>query len=472
MRRRRHRVDVNRGTDGRRTATQRGTRASAVGGDLRRQFCEGDINRHVEDACPAELHSVVDVVSRRDDFSAATVATLARRAGHRCSRPDCRASTSGPSDDPLASVNLGVAGHITAAAPGGPRYDGSLSRDQRRHIENGIWLCQRDARLVDSDNGRFSVEELSAWKLAAERAARRELGLPAGPGGRVAILERTLRGHSHYVWDVIVTGDGRRAISASNDGTAGLWDLRTGQRLCTYVGARAEVCSIALSPGGERVAGGCLNGDVLVWRLHSPEPEVTLSHGTPDAKVAWPGSGLLTAGADGCLRRWTDDLEVDAECTAHSAPVLKVTALGDGRIATASEDGTVRVWSSDLDRLTGELRGHSGHVNSVALAEAGGFAVTGSQDCTVRVWALDTCAPLRTLEGHCDQVWRVAVDAAERWIASGAGDDTVLLWDLAEGQPIDELRHDDCVAAVAFSPDSTRLVVGCDDALLYVYRLG
>jgi len=68
-------------------------------------------------------------------------------------------------------------------------------------------------------------------------------------------------------------------------------------------------------------------------------------------------------------------------------------------------------------------------------------------------------------------VWRVAVDAESRWIASGSGDNTVCIWDAQGGRLLEELPHPDCVAAVAFSPDTRRLVVGCDDSKLYVYRL-
>jgi hypothetical protein len=69
-------------------------------------------------------------------------------------------------------LNIGVAAHITASAPGGPRFDASLTREERRHVNNGIWLCQVCAKLVDNDPARFSVELLQKWKRQAEDAAR------------------------------------------------------------------------------------------------------------------------------------------------------------------------------------------------------------------------------------------------------------------------------------------------------------
>jgi hypothetical protein len=88
---------------------------------------------------------------RRDDFRSPVGAALAERSGYLCAT--CRAVTIGPSSDsPLSVTNLGVAAHITTAAPRGPRFDSSLTSEQHRAIENGIWLCQTDAKRIDSDS--------------------------------------------------------------------------------------------------------------------------------------------------------------------------------------------------------------------------------------------------------------------------------------------------------------------------------
>jgi hypothetical protein len=73
--------------------------------------------------------------------------------------------------DPNKSINVGFAAHITAAAEGGCRYDPSLTNQQRQDIENGIWLCGTCAKLIDSDEARYTVEVLRKWKRSAEEDA-------------------------------------------------------------------------------------------------------------------------------------------------------------------------------------------------------------------------------------------------------------------------------------------------------------
>jgi hypothetical protein len=111
----------------------------------------------------------------RDDFTQRTKETLAKRVGCRCSNPECRALTTGPHSDGAKAVCLGVAAHITAASPGGPRYNESLSTEQRKSADNGIWLCQMCGKLVDDDVPVFSVDILHDWKNQSEDLTAGEL---------------------------------------------------------------------------------------------------------------------------------------------------------------------------------------------------------------------------------------------------------------------------------------------------------
>lgn len=111
----------------------------------------------------------------RDDFTINNKEILAKRVGYRCSNPVCRQLTTGPQEDPQKTINVGVAAHISAASPGGPRYNVSLNTEQRRSLNNGIWLCQKCAKLVDNDETRYTYDLLCQWKIQAEDIARSEI---------------------------------------------------------------------------------------------------------------------------------------------------------------------------------------------------------------------------------------------------------------------------------------------------------
>lgn len=117
----------------------------------------------------------------RDDFTEETKRNLAARTNHTCSNPDCRAPTSGPQSISPKAINVGVAGHITAAASGGPRYDPALTPEQRCHQDNGIWLCQNCGKLVDNDERKYDATLLRTWKTTAEHRALNFIGKTAQP---------------------------------------------------------------------------------------------------------------------------------------------------------------------------------------------------------------------------------------------------------------------------------------------------
>ena len=121
----------------------------------------------------------------RDDFSRTTKDLIARRVGYRCSNPDCQRPTMGPQANPLKTINIGVAAHLTAASGGGSRFDASLTGEQRRSPDNGIWLCETCAKLIDTDVTLFPIEILRLWRLSAEQRALVDLLHPPG----LAVIE-------------------------------------------------------------------------------------------------------------------------------------------------------------------------------------------------------------------------------------------------------------------------------------------
>jgi hypothetical protein len=138
----------------------------------------------------------------RDDFTEDVKRILAARAAAVCSNPDCRAPTTGPQDDPAKAVNVGVAAHITSAAASGPRFNPSLSPEERRHFDNGIWLCQNCAKIVDNDVARFPEVFLRAWKTDAENRARNSIGKTA-PERAESESQRKARGIHPWIGKAI-----------------------------------------------------------------------------------------------------------------------------------------------------------------------------------------------------------------------------------------------------------------------------
>lgn len=102
----------------------------------------------------------------RHEFSASTKDLVAKRAAFICSNPDCKAFTVSPSDaDESKLIYIGRVAHMSAASPGGPRFDASLSLEQRASSENAIFLCPSCADMIDKNGGAdHPIKLLLLWK--------------------------------------------------------------------------------------------------------------------------------------------------------------------------------------------------------------------------------------------------------------------------------------------------------------------
>ena len=111
----------------------------------------------------------------RINFTEKIKNTISRRAGFKCSNPQCRKLTVGSHNDQNKSTLVGVAAHISAASPGGPRYDETLSVAERSSINNSIWLCGNCSILIDKDPKKFPKESLLIWRQEIEAETALEL---------------------------------------------------------------------------------------------------------------------------------------------------------------------------------------------------------------------------------------------------------------------------------------------------------
>ena len=84
---------------------------------------------------------------------------------------------------------------------------------------------------------------------------------------------RRFDGHQNAVLSVAFAPDGRRAVSASFDGTIRIWDLETGVERHRYHGHGSAVHAAVFTPDGTQVlSGGWDNRLPVVVRLEDKGP--------------------------------------------------------------------------------------------------------------------------------------------------------------------------------------------------------
>jgi len=75
--------------------------------------------------------------------------------------------------------------------------------------------------------------------------------------------------HDHVVAGIALDDEGRRLATTSNDGTIGLWDLATRQKLGSYGKSSMGYVSVSFSRDGKRLASFSREGQVKLWDIAS-----------------------------------------------------------------------------------------------------------------------------------------------------------------------------------------------------------
>jgi WD40 repeat protein len=229
--------------------------------------------------------------------------------------------------------------------------------------------------------------------------------------------------------------------------------------------------------GGARVA--ALVGEAAGWdgggrawlrpvRPNFPPPggacEAVLDgHTEGVTSVTALGDGrLASASSDKMVRVWDASSGICLRVLeGHTGCVNSVTALGDGRLASASDDKTVLVWDASSGFCLRVLEGHTRHVNSVTAVGDGRLA-SASSDKTVRLWNASSGVCLRVLEGHTKRVNSVTALSDGR-LATASSDMTVRVWGASSGVCLRVLEgHTEWVNSVTALGDGRLASASCD----------
>lgn len=95
-------------------------------------------------------------------ISSKVIKELYEKSGNKCAFPNCRCELF------YDETNMGEICHIEGLKPESVRYNPALSDNQRNSIENLILLCPSHHKLIDSQNSKYTVEQLKQMKASHE----------------------------------------------------------------------------------------------------------------------------------------------------------------------------------------------------------------------------------------------------------------------------------------------------------------
>ena len=161
----------------------------------------------------------------------------------------------------------------------------------------------------------------------------------------------------------------------------------------------------------------------------------------------------------------------------HQGPIFSVAVNPAGsQLFTASGDKSIKVFDVSNGNVVRTLVGHAGTVKAMALTKDGNKVVSGSDDKTFRVWNAGDGKPLLTIPNLAASVDAVAAAANNTMAAAGLANGTVKIFNIAitdaeKAELASYQTANAAVGALAFTPDSARLLAGAADKNVAVWPL-
>jgi len=284
--------------------------------------------------------------------------------------------------------DLGVpfnAGCGTMDKPGrvdfAPSSDGSwiafLDGDERVSILD-LATGELVAEALEEGDERFRIRRLRrarAVRVSDLRGSQAHARISRGPAPRHLVADSARAWvqphHSGYVFEIVLSGDGKSALAVSEDATATLWDISGRALKRTLIGHDGRVCKGAFSADGSMVVTASLDGTARAWDvrygarlavMRADRGEVT------DAYFSRDDRWIVTHHLDG--RRidiWPVDWQPRLVLQAPGGGIFdSVRFSSDGRSLITGSDEGYRRWDARTGRPQGEMPAQAEQPSSVA----------------------------------------------------------------------------------------------------------
>ncbi|MCC7375190.1 MAG: protein kinase [Verrucomicrobiales bacterium] len=323
--------------------------------------------------------------------------------------------------------------------------------------------------------------------------------------------------HGAAVNSISVSADGRRVLTAADDGMARVWDLRLG-RVLTVLAHPAKVTRAEFAADERLILTSCPDGSNRLWDSldskvvlefpRAPEPRALPAWSRDRTRVALPDS-------ERSFRVW--DLAQRRPLGSSLAVPARVALAAFGRspdlLAIGSVDGNVSVWTVEDSRPMAPSLNVAGEPKRMEFSPDGEtLAVAAHHSMTL--WDTRSWRPRAVFRTQANEVFAMAFspdgsslmgagygEAVRSWdvisgkaviqaipleqpfsclrfspdskqLATGSHSGVVRLWDARTGTALSKpFEHDGPVTDIAFTPDGRLLVTGSQDGTAQVWEI-
>ncbi|MFL6585077.1 MAG: hypothetical protein ACJ8KU_11240 [Chthoniobacterales bacterium] len=283
--------------------------------------------------------------------------------------------------------------------------------------------------------------------------------------------------HSKAITGLVFAPDGQSLASASADGTARVWDVKTDKPRDFVVKHKAPLTAVDIDRLGVALLTTSKDGVAKMSNVKDGKPsmpDLNCGAGILDAHFGASGIFFSTTLTDHTVRIWESQTGKPAEGVIRTDDGIVSSDWGPAGISmvTASAGPLANIWRVRTGQRISEGMLHQSPVRIAAYGPNVRRIATGCADGTVRIWRVDVGAAsqaIPTIRTH-NAAARTAIYSADgKGLVSCSRDLTTVRWDLVKGKAIGRrLPYEGNPACAVYSPDRSFLVTVTDDGKAFL----
>ena len=239
-----------------------------------------------------------------------------------------------------------------------------------------------------------------------------------------------LVGHTASVNAFGISGDGKRAITASSDKTVRLWNLAERQELAILGHHSKPVVAVDLSTDGALAATGSYDGNVRLWSIADQSELSRARIGERVASVAFhpykPWLAVANVTSDIAIIGHEGNVVSSVSTTS---PVSAAGWSGDGEFLIGVGGDQIRLWSGDDWDEVRSIKVDAKWITSYASNRDSSLIAIG-WDHHVSLWRVDNDEPVAAIDGLPKGVYGLDFSPDGKLLGLGCADGRVRVWAL------------------------------------------
>lgn len=366
----------------------------------------------------------------------------------------------------FVAIGLALVAYTIAAAKEQVAIESEKRRQLLHDAANTDCVTARD--LAKQGRQRDALAFLARtfeYDHEYRRGAEAALGILSA--WRHSIPAAVVVGHERRINTLRFDRSGTRIVTASDDGTAKVWNVPHGSLRTSLIGHTDKVLGGGFSPDGAHVLTYSADRTARVWEAETGRLNLkieTEGGGIVSAEYVDEGKAVILVLDDGTAQicrgdRFSKRIVLQEDTTRINGAWMSP----DGsKVATGSSGGTATIWNADDGESLRVLKGHRSRVTFVDFSRDGKRLVTASGDGIARLWDVDSGQLISQLPPHRRDLNMALFSPDGETVATGSWDDTAALVNLRTKRRFSISPTDGWIHLIRFSNDGRRLLTVTD----------